>query len=71
MPDSAPTQQEKATRRRSLLAALRDGRGAVMTEYVVLLGVCCIAISAAIIGLGPHLIANYERSQGILLSPFP
>ncbi|HMR76203.1 MAG TPA: hypothetical protein PKD61_13850 [Polyangiaceae bacterium] len=50
---------------------LRDGRGAVMTEYVVLLGVVCIAVSAAIIGLGPKLVGNYERSQGILLSPFP
>lgn len=48
-----------------------DSRGAVMTEYVVLLGVCSIAISAAIMGLGPKLVANYERSQGILLAPFP
>ncbi len=48
-----------------------DSRGAVMTEYVVLLGVCSIAIAAAIMGLGPRLVANYERSQGILLAPFP
>lgn len=71
MPTAAPIQPPKASARRSLLAMLRDGRGAVMTEYVVLLGVVCIAVSAAIIGLGPKLVGNYERSQGILLSPFP
>jgi hypothetical protein len=42
-----------------------------MTEYVVLLGTVCIAFAAAVAGLGPHLVANYERSQGIILSPFP
>ncbi len=71
MPDAAPIQQEKATARPSLLALLREGRGAVMTEYVVLLGVLAIAVSAAIIGPGPKLVGHYERSQGILLSPFP
>ena len=49
----------------------RDRRGAVMTEYVVLLGTVCIGFAAAIAALGPHLVANYEKSQGILLSPFP
>ena len=52
-------------------AVLRDRRGAVMTEYVVLLGTVCIAFAAAVAGLGPHLVANYERSQGVILSPFP
>lgn len=52
-------------------ALLRDRRGAVMTEYVVLLGTVCIAFAAAVASLGPHLVANYERSQGIILSPFP
>jgi Flp pilus assembly pilin Flp len=48
-----------------------DRRGAVAVEYVVLLGVCAIGAAAAIVGLGPALVANYETSQGILLSPFP
>lgn len=55
----------------SLLAFIRDSRGAVMTEYVVLLGTVCIAFAAAILGLGPSLVANFERSQGVILSPFP
>lgn len=48
-----------------------DRRGAVMVEYVVLLGVCAIGAAAAVVGWGPALVANYEYSQGILLSPFP
>jgi Flp pilus assembly pilin Flp len=56
------------SRRRSLRS---DRRGAVAVEYVVLLGVCAIGAAAAIVGLGPSLVANYETSQGILLSPFP
>jgi Flp pilus assembly pilin Flp len=58
----------RALRRQKLL---RDRRGAAMTEYVALLGTVCISMAAAIAALGPHLVANYERSQGILLSPFP
>lgn len=54
-----------------LQKVVRDRRGAAMTEYVALLGTVCIAAAAAISALGPHLIANYERSQGIILSPFP
>ncbi len=42
-----------------------------MTEYVALLGTVCITAAAAISALGPHLIANYERSQATLLAPFP
>jgi len=49
----------------------RDRRGAAMTEYVALLGTVCITAAAAISSLGPYLVANYERSQGILLAPFP
>jgi Flp pilus assembly pilin Flp len=67
------TRSSKQTRatRKSALALLRDGRGAIMTEYVVLLGTVTIAFAAAILGLGPSLVANFERSQGVILSPFP
>jgi Flp pilus assembly pilin Flp len=57
--------------RRRMRRLARDGRGAIMTEYVVLLGTVCIGFAAAILGLGPSLVANYERSQAIVLSPFP
>ncbi len=57
--------------RRRMKSLASDGRGAIMTEYVVLLGTVCIGFAAAILGLGPSLVANYERSQAIILSPFP
>ncbi len=63
--------RSRRTSQTSLLGLMRDGRGAVMVEYVVLLGTVTIAFAAAILGLGPSLIANYEKSQGTLLSPFP
>lgn len=50
---------------------IRDRRGAAMTEYVALLGTVCITMAAAISALGPSLVANYERSQAIILAPFP
>jgi Flp pilus assembly pilin Flp len=63
--------QPSPNRRRRLGSLAKNGRGAIMTEYVVLLGTVCIGFAAAILGLGPSLVANYERSQAIILSPFP
>lgn len=71
MTNATQTQTRKTTQGKTLLGLLGDGRGAVMTEYVVLLGTVTIAFAAAILGLGPSLVANYEKSQGTLLSPFP
>ena len=48
-----------------------DKRGAVMVEYVVIISTVMIGFSIAIVALGPSLVANYERSQGVILSPFP
>lgn len=48
-----------------------DTSGAAMVEYIVLLGVVSIAIAAAIAGLGPTLLASYERARGILIAPIP
>jgi hypothetical protein len=49
----------------------RDRRGAVRVESVVIIGTVMIGFSIAIVALGPSLVANYERSQGVILSPFP
>jgi Flp pilus assembly pilin Flp len=57
---------------RTLAARLvRDERGAVMSEYVVLLGAAGLVIAAAIAGLGPSLVASYDRARSILVSPMP
>jgi Flp pilus assembly pilin Flp len=59
------------TRRARTRSLLRDRRGAIATEYVVLLAlVACVALSGLIVW-GPALVVNYEKSQGTLLSPFP
>ncbi|MBI5537780.1 MAG: hypothetical protein HY898_33960 [Deltaproteobacteria bacterium] len=50
---------------------VRDRSGAVMSEYVILVGVVGLVIATAIVGIGPQLLASYERSRGILMSPLP
>ena len=56
----------------SLRARLqKDSRGAVMTEYVVIVGTVSVVIAGALAAVGPLLLASYERSRSILVSPFP
>lgn len=62
------SQSRTARQARRLLA---ERRGAIMAEYVILLSTVCIAFTMAIVAFGPALVANFEMSQGILLSPFP
>jgi Flp pilus assembly pilin Flp len=50
---------------------LRDERGAVTTEYVVLVGTVGLLLVGAIVGVGPLLVTSYERSRALLLAPFP
>ncbi len=49
----------------------RDRRGAVQTEYVVLVGTIGLAVMFAIVAVGPVLVHAYERSRDMLASPFP
>ncbi len=42
-----------------------------MVEYVVLLGVVAVGLAAAIAGLGPVLLAAFERARGIIIAPLP
>jgi len=53
------------------LGLVRDSSGAVMSEYVILVGVVGLVIATAIVGAGPQLLASYERSRGILMCPLP
>lgn len=48
-----------------------DERGAVTTEYVVLVGTVGLLLVGAIVGVGPMLVTSYERSRAFLLAPFP
>lgn len=54
------------------LRAMRDDpSGAVMSEYVVLVGVVGLVVMTALVGIGPQLLSSYERSRGILMCPLP
>ncbi len=50
---------------------LGDTRGAVMTEYAVVVGVCGIVISLAIASLGAPLVTGYGTARTILISTVP
>jgi Flp pilus assembly pilin Flp len=49
----------------------RDTRGAIMTEYAVVVGVCGILISVAIASLGVPLVTGYNHARKTLISPVP
>jgi Flp pilus assembly pilin Flp len=46
-------------------------RGAVMTEYTVLIGSVALAASFALVGLGWALVDLFEMQQSLLLMPVP
>jgi Flp pilus assembly pilin Flp len=50
---------------------VQDRSGAVMSEYVILVGVVGLVIVTALVGAGPELLSAYERSRGIMMSPLP
>ena len=52
-------------------ACLSDTRGAVMTEYAVVVGLCGIVISVAIASLGIPLLSGYGTARTILISTVP
>jgi Flp pilus assembly pilin Flp len=50
---------------------LRDRRGAVSTEYVVLVGTMGLAFVASMLTVGPRLVKDYVRARDITASPLP
>lgn len=58
-----------STLRRLLL--VKDTRGAVSTEYVVLVGTVGLTAVFALVAVGPVLVKGFERSRNIITSPFP
>jgi Flp pilus assembly pilin Flp len=51
--------------------ALSDRRGAVSTEYVVLVGTVGLAFVFAAVTVGPRLIKDFQRARDITASPVP
>ncbi len=50
---------------------LHGQRGAIATEYAVVVAACAILISAALAALGAPLLASYESSRHTLIAPEP
>ena len=48
-----------------------DRRGAVSTEYIVLLGVVGIVVAVALVAIGPGLVADYLDTRSLVAAPFP
>lgn len=55
-------------RRRPLLG---DRRGAIATEYVVLVGTMGLAVVFALVTVGPRLVKDFQRARNITAAPIP
>ncbi|AKT36532.1 hypothetical protein [Chondromyces crocatus] len=63
---SAPTKKaDKAT----LRSLSKDVRGAVSTEYLVLVGTVGLGMAFALFALGPGLVASYEVTRRLVAAP--
>jgi Flp pilus assembly pilin Flp len=56
---------------RSLRQRLTDTRGAISTEYIVLVGAVGLLFMTAVVALGPNLIKSYENTRTTVASPYP
>jgi Flp pilus assembly pilin Flp len=56
---------------RSIPRFVADCRGAITTEYAVVVGVCGIVVAAALVALAPPMLASYETSRHTLIAPVP
>jgi hypothetical protein len=48
-----------------------DTRGSATTEYVVLVGAVGLVVMAAIVAIGPVLLADYYATRSYVAAPFP
>jgi Flp pilus assembly pilin Flp len=50
---------------------LPDARGGLTTEYVVLVGTVALVVVAALISIGPRLVADFEKTRDATIHPMP
>jgi Flp pilus assembly pilin Flp len=55
----------------TLRRCLRDERGAIVTEYVALVGLVGLSLILALVAIGPTLVEGYQYTRNIVASPFP
>jgi len=56
---------------RLVAALLNDERGAVSTEYVIVVGAVGLVFMAALVAIAPELVDSYETTRSVVASPFP
>src|SRR4051794_14439244 len=49
----------------------RDTRGAVSTEYVVLMSTMGLVVVFSLVAVGPTLVKNFTTTRTVIASPFP
>ena len=54
-----------------LFSSWRSDRGAITTEYAIVVATCAIVISGALAALGPPLVASYQSGRHTLIAPVP
>lgn len=76
-PESTPdtsvvgTSRPHFRREGRVLPTLAGTRGAMATEYAVLVGVCGIVVAGVLAALGPPLVASYGASRRTVIAPVP
>ena len=49
----------------------RDTRGAVSTEYVVLMSTMGLVVAFSLVAVGPTLVKSFQTTRTVIASPFP
>ena len=56
----------------TLTQLLRDDtRGAVSTEYVVLMGAVGLVVVFSLVAIGPTLVKDFETTRTVIAAPVP
>jgi Flp pilus assembly pilin Flp len=50
---------------------LRDNRGAVSTEYVVLVATMGLGLMFALVAVGPGLVKDFQNTRTVIAAPVP
>jgi Flp pilus assembly pilin Flp len=73
LPEVTGSQWQRLARLAARVVAelVADERGAMTTEYVVLVGTVSLLVVGALVSVGPLLLNSYEKSRAVLIGPFP
>jgi hypothetical protein len=46
-------------------------RGAISTEYVIVVGTVALLFAAAMVAVAPGMLQSYETTRSVIASPYP